>query len=44
MLSTERPPITVALIDDYDVVVIGVANMLEPYRDRIVIAELDTNR
>jgi len=37
-------PITVALIDDYDVVVIGVANMLEPYRDRVVIAELDTNR
>jgi DNA-binding NarL/FixJ family response regulator len=35
--------ITVALVDDYDVVVIGVANMLEPYRDRIVIAELDTN-
>ncbi len=35
--------ITVALVDDYDVVVIGVANMLEPYRDRIVIAELDSN-
>ena len=34
-------PITVALIDDYDVVVQGVANMLEPYRDRIVVAELD---
>jgi DNA-binding NarL/FixJ family response regulator len=33
----------VALVDDYDVVVIGVANMLEPYRDRIVIAEIDTN-
>ncbi len=36
-------PITVALIDDYDVVVQGVANMLEPYRDRIVIAELDAS-
>jgi DNA-binding NarL/FixJ family response regulator len=35
-------PITVALVDDYDVVVKGVANMLEPYRDRIVIAELDS--
>ena len=34
----------IALVNDYDVVVIGVANMLEPYRDRIVIAELDTNR
>lgn len=33
----------VAIVDDYDVVVIGVANMLEPYRDRVVVAELDTN-
>ncbi|MBV8789890.1 MAG: response regulator transcription factor [Mycobacterium sp.] len=37
-----RAPITVALVDDYDVVVKGVANMLEPYRDRVVIAELDS--
>ena len=36
-------PLTVALIDDYDVVVMGVARMLEPYADRVVIAELDTN-
>src|ERR1700744_6727069 len=39
---TSRTPITVALVDDYDVVVKGVANMLEPYRDRVVIAELDS--
>ncbi len=37
-------PIQVALVDDYDVVVIGVANMLEPYRDRVVVAEIDTNK
>ena len=37
-------PVRVALVDDYDVVVVGVANMLEPYRDRVVIAELDTGR
>jgi DNA-binding NarL/FixJ family response regulator len=36
-------PITVALVDDYDVVVQGVANMLEPYRDRVVVAELDSS-
>ena len=36
-------PITVALVDDYDVVVLGVANILEQYRDRVVIAEIDTN-
>jgi DNA-binding NarL/FixJ family response regulator len=42
-MSNQGGPIQVALVDDYDVVVIGVANMLEPYRDRIVVAELDTN-
>ncbi|OBA77810.1 helix-turn-helix transcriptional regulator [Mycobacterium sp. 1164966.3] len=42
MPATPRAPITIALVDDYDVVVKGVANMLEPYRDRIVIAELDS--
>ncbi len=36
-------PITVALVDDYDIVVKGVANMLDPYRDRVVIAELDSS-
>src|SRR3954465_13317910 len=36
-------PITVALVDDYDVVVIGVANILGQYPDRVVIAEIDTN-
>jgi DNA-binding NarL/FixJ family response regulator len=35
-------PITVALVDDYDVVVMGVANMLDRYRDRVIIAELDS--
>ena len=43
-VSTDDGPIQVALVDDYDVVVIGVANMLEPYRDRVVVAELDTNK
>ncbi len=42
MPQPARAPITVALVDDYDVVVKGVANMLEPYRDRVVIAELDS--
>ena len=37
-------PITVALVNDYDVVVIGVANMLKPSRDQMDVAELDTNR
>ncbi len=37
-------PITVALIDDYDVVLLGVAHMFDQYRDRIVIAEIDANK
>jgi DNA-binding NarL/FixJ family response regulator len=39
---TDRP-ITVALVDDYDVVLMGVANMFDRYRDRVVVAELDSN-
>jgi DNA-binding NarL/FixJ family response regulator len=41
--SSPSGPITIALVDDYDVVVVGLANMLEPYRDRLLIAEIDTN-
>ncbi|MEO7058131.1 MAG: response regulator transcription factor [Lapillicoccus sp.] len=37
-------PIHVALVDDYDVVLMGVAKILDPYRERIVIAEIDTNQ
>jgi DNA-binding NarL/FixJ family response regulator len=37
------PPITVALVDDYDVVVMGVARIIDQYRDRVVVAEIDTN-
>ncbi len=37
-------PITVALVDDYDVVLMGVAKILDQYRDRVVVAEIDTNK
>jgi DNA-binding NarL/FixJ family response regulator len=43
MPSPRKSPITVAIVDDYDVVVMGVANMFEQYRDRVVVAELDSN-
>ena len=36
-------PVRVALVDDYDVVVMGLAHLFDAYRDRIVVAELDTN-
>ena len=35
-------PIRIAVVDDYDLVVMGVANMLGRYRDRVLIAELDS--
>ena len=42
MSSASKRPITVALVDDYDVVVMGVAKMFDRYRDRLVVAELDS--
>lgn len=33
-----------ALIDDYDVVLIGLAHMFDRYSDRIVVAEIDANQ
>lgn len=37
------PPITVALVDDYDIVLAGVAHLLASYADRVLIAEMDAN-
>jgi DNA-binding NarL/FixJ family response regulator len=37
-------PITIAVLDDYDVVVLGVARMLEQYPDRVRVAELSTTQ
>ena len=37
------PPILVALVDDYDVVLKGLAHMFDDYRDRVLIAEIDAN-
>lgn len=42
-MSPKRP-VYVAVVDDYDVIVTGVAAMLDQYRERVVIAELDTGR
>jgi DNA-binding NarL/FixJ family response regulator len=41
--SATSSPIRVALVDDYDVVLAGLARMLERYRDRVVIVEIDAN-
>ena len=44
MEAAARTPVTIALVNDYDVVVIGIAHMLQQYQERVVIAELDTNQ
>ena len=33
--------IRIALVNDYEVVVAGVAHLLDRYRDRVVVAEVD---
>ncbi len=40
--SSDRP-VTVALVDDYDVVLKGLAHLFDEYQDRVVIAEIDAN-
>jgi DNA-binding NarL/FixJ family response regulator len=40
--ATPPSPLTVALVDDYDVVLIGLAHMFDPYEERVVIAEIDS--
>ncbi len=42
-MKSETTQVLVALVDDYDVVVVGVAHLFDAYQDRIVVAELDTN-
>jgi DNA-binding NarL/FixJ family response regulator len=41
--SSAPRPISVALVNDYDVVLEGLARMLDRYRDRVVIVEIDAN-
>jgi DNA-binding NarL/FixJ family response regulator len=43
MAPPAKTPITVAIVDDYDVVVMGLANMFNQYRDRVVVTELVSN-
>jgi DNA-binding NarL/FixJ family response regulator len=43
MAGVAPRPITVALVDDYDVVLAGVARILAPYEDRVRVVEIDTN-
>ncbi|MET0767921.1 MAG: response regulator transcription factor [Aeromicrobium sp.] len=37
-------PVRIAIVDDYDVVVQGLARMFEPLKDRIQVVEVSTNQ
>jgi DNA-binding NarL/FixJ family response regulator len=37
-------PIRIALVDDYDVVLIGLAHMFQAYGDQIAVVEIEANR
>ncbi len=41
---TSQRPVRIAIVDDYDVVVQGLARMFEPMRDRIEVVEVSTNQ
>ena len=43
-MAAPTKPIKVALVDDYDVVLLGVATIIDQYRDRVVVAEIDANK
>ena len=36
-------PFTIALVDDYDVVLLGLARMFDDFRDRLTVVEIDAN-
>ena len=38
----QRRPVRLAIVNDYELVVVGVAALLEPFKDRIHIVELDS--
>jgi DNA-binding NarL/FixJ family response regulator len=43
IMATSHKPVRVALVDDYDIVLMGVARMFDAYRDRVLVCEIDAN-
>jgi DNA-binding NarL/FixJ family response regulator len=42
-VDTSGRPLRVALVNDYELVVMGVAALLSPFRDRVEVVEIDSN-
>ena len=43
-MSTRVTPVTIAIVNDYELVLAGVAAMLRPYRDRLVVLDRALDR
>ena len=43
MSTVATRPITVTLVDDYDVVLVGLAHLFDDHRDRVIVSEIDAN-
>ena len=44
VMPASPTPIRIAINDDYEIVVAGVAALLAPYADRVEVVELDANK
>src|SRR4051812_13087053 len=44
MAMPASSPVRIAINDDYELVVAGVAALLAPYADRVEVIELDSNK
>jgi len=42
MTSARERPVRVAVVNDYELVVVGVAALLQPFSDRVAVVELDS--
>lgn len=40
-MPSDHPPIRLALVDDYDIVLAGLARMFDRYQERVEVVELD---
>jgi DNA-binding NarL/FixJ family response regulator len=43
MTDVLTKPITVTLVDDYDVVLVGLAHLFDEHRHRVIVSEIDAN-
>ena len=42
MIGSMSSPVRVAIVNDYEIVVAGIAAVLEPFSDRVSVVELDS--